>query len=154
MALFNIFKKDKEKKIAPKTSESSVKSEVKPKEKISVKPKRKIKKAVVKESPVVSLKSKKESEIACRVLKWPHVTEKATYLTKVNQYVFRVFERTNKAEIKKSVEDVYGAKVVSIKIINIHPKKRRLGRINGWRKGYKKAIVKLAKGQKIEILPI
>ena len=81
------------------------------------------------------------------------MTEKATDLTKVGQYIFNVYERANKPEIKKAVEDVYGVKVVSIKIIKIPPKRRRLGRIEGWRKAYKKAIVRLAQGQQIEILP-
>ncbi|MEK7503822.1 MAG: 50S ribosomal protein L23 [Patescibacteria group bacterium] len=133
MALFNIFKKEKSVPAKAKVVKKADKE--------------------VKETPTVALKSKKESESAGRILKWPHVTEKATDATKDNQYVFNVFERANKTEIKKSVEDVYGVKVVSVKIINIHPKKRKLGKISGWRKAYKKAIVKLAKGQTIEILP-
>lgn len=154
MAIFNIFKKDTG-SAAPAEAKAVKKTEKKetPKE-----PKKEIKKTVKKEvkkeaEAVAPLKSRKDSEAACRILKWPHVTEKATDLTKVNQYVFNVYESANKPEIKKAVEDVYGAKVVSIKIINIHPKKRRLGKIEGWRKGYKKAIVKLAQGQTIEILP-
>ena len=127
MALFNIFKKKVVKK--------------------------EIKREPVKKTVAVPLKSKKNSEVACRILKWPHVTEKATDLTKIGQYIFNVYERTNKPEIKKAVEDVYGVKVVSIKIIKIPPKRRRLGRIEGWRKAYKKAIVRLAPGQQIEILP-
>ncbi|MFH1575719.1 MAG: 50S ribosomal protein L23 [Candidatus Nealsonbacteria bacterium] len=137
MALFNIFKNKKkaEKKTTPK---KVVKKEIK---KPAEKP------------AAVPLKSKKESEAAYRILKWPHVTEKATTLTQASQYVFDVYERSNKTEIKKAVQDLYGVKVISVKIVNIHPKKRRLGRIEGWRKAYKKAIVKLAKGQSIEILP-
>jgi len=42
---------------------------------------------------------------------------------------------------------------LNIKIINVPKKRRRLGRISGWKKGYKKAIVKIKKGQKIEVLP-
>jgi len=142
MALFNIFKDKKktERKPAPK---KAVKKE----------PEREVKKEIKKDVPAVSLKPRKDSEVACRVLKYPHVTEKATDLTKANQYVFNVYENANKPEIKRAVEDVYGAKVVSVKIIKIHPKKRKLGKIEGWRKGYKKAIVKLAQGQTIEILP-
>src|SRR3989344_1431740 len=138
MALFNIFKKQKkaEKKPAPK---KVVKKEVKHEP--------------AKEQPAVPLKPKKDSAIAGRILKWPHVTEKATDLAKVGQYIFNVYERANKPEIKKAVEDVYGVKVVSIKIIKIPPKRRRLGRIEAWRKAYKKAIVRLGRGQQIEILP-
>jgi len=90
---------------------------------------------------------------AYRVLKTPQITEKATRLTEKNQYVFKVFPRANKMEIKKAIENLYGVKVRSVKIIKVPPKRRRLGRISGFRKGYKKAIVKIKEGQKIEVLP-
>lgn len=90
---------------------------------------------------------------AYRILKSPHITEKATDLTKKNQYVFKVYTRANKVDIRKAIENVYGVSVLDVNIINIPQKKRRLGKITGWRKGYKKAIVKIKKGQKIEILP-
>ena len=88
-----------------------------------------------------------------RILKTPQVTEKATDLSKTNQYVFKVFPQANKTEVKKAIENLYGVNVISVKIIKIPSKKRRLGRISGWRKGYKKAIVKIKEGQKIEVLP-
>ncbi|MFH1780499.1 MAG: 50S ribosomal protein L23 [Candidatus Nealsonbacteria bacterium] len=136
MALFNIFKNKKKvvKKAAPKES--------KPRPEKSGR-----------EVANVPLKSKKNSAIAYRILQHPHVTEKAADLTHSNQYVFNVSERSNKSEIKKAVQDVYGVKVVSVKIINIHPKPKMLGKIKGWRKAYKKTIVRLAQGQTIEILP-
>lgn len=90
---------------------------------------------------------------AYRILKTPQVTEKATDLTKENQYVFKVFPKANKVEIKKAVNQLYGVEVLDVKIIKVPAKKRRLGRISGWRKGYKKAIVKIKKGHKIEVLP-
>ena len=90
---------------------------------------------------------------AYRVLKTPHVTEKATGLVGQNQYVFKVWPRANKVETKKAIENLYGVDVISVKIIKVPRKRRRLGRISGWRKGYKKAIVKIKEGQKIEVLP-
>jgi len=87
------------------------------------------------------------------ILKTPHISEKSTELTGRNQYVFKVFSRANKTEIKKAIENLYKVKVISVKIIKVPAKKRRLGRITGWRKGYKKAIVKIKEGQKIEVLP-
>ena len=90
---------------------------------------------------------------AYRILKTPHVTEKATDLVKKNQYVFKVYSRANKVEIKKAIEDLYGVDVLGVKVINLPPKRRRLGKIMGWRKGYKKAIVRIKEGQKIEVLP-
>jgi large subunit ribosomal protein L23 len=107
----------------------------------------------VKEPPEMKLKKEKVSREAFKILKSPHITEKASDLTKVNQYIFKVFPRANKTEIKKAVENLYGVNVISVKIINIPPKRRTLGRISGWRKGYKKAIVKIKEGQKIELLP-
>jgi len=87
------------------------------------------------------------------ILKTPHVTEKSTDLVGKHQYVFKVFPKANKTEIKRAIENLYGVDVIDVKIIKVPPKRRRLGRISGWRKGYKKAIVKIKKGQKIEVLP-
>lgn len=95
---------------------------------------------------------KRVSKIAYRVLASPHVTEKATTLEKDNKYIFKVFPRANKTEIKKGINELYGVDVIDIKIINIHRKKRKVGRRIGWKKGYKKAIIRLKKGQKIEII--
>jgi len=92
-------------------------------------------------------------ETAYKILKTPHVAEKATDLVKKNQYVFKVYPKANKIEIKRAIEELYGVNVVSVKIINIPPKRRRLGKVKGWRAGYKKAIVRIKEGQKIEVLP-
>ena len=81
------------------------------------------------------------------------MTEKATDLTSKNQYIFKVFPGSNKNQVKKAVEDVYGVDVINVNIVNIPKKRRRLGRIEGWRRGYKKAIVRIKEGQKIEVLP-
>lgn len=96
---------------------------------------------------------KKSPGLAWNILVAPHVTEKATYLAEQNKYIFKVNKNANKEEIKKAIRDVYGVDVKDVKIINIHPKKRRVGkRGEGWREAYKKAIVGIKKGQKIEIL--
>ena len=83
----------------------------------------------------------------------PHITEKETDLAVKNQYVFVVSPHANKGNIAQSVEKMYGVEVKSVRIVNVHAKKMRLGRIQGITKGYKKAMVKLAEGQKIDILP-
>ena len=105
------------------------------------------------EARQVRLGGKKISGEAYKILVKPHVTEKATDLTKKNQYTFNVFPRSNKNQIKRAIEDVYGIDVVSVRIINVPRKRRRLGRIEGWSSGHKKAIVKIKEGQKIEVLP-
>ncbi len=153
MTLFNIFKKPSSVKAMEgkgKKIEQLKKTEKKAEEK-------KQEEASVQEVVVKKAKEKKISEFAYRILKSPHITEKATDLVEKNQYVFRVFPDVNKTEIKKTVEDLYGVEVERVNIIHNPAKKRRLGRTGGWRegleKGYKKAIVKIKKGQKIEVLP-
>lgn len=137
MAFLKIFKKKKPEKKPEKKLEEK---KAKPKEKL-----------VEVEPPKV----KKEVKVgkAYRVIKIPHVTEKASYLVGKNQYIFKVWPRANKTEVAKAIEDVFGVEVKGVKIVNIPRKKRRLGKIEGFRKGYKKAIVKIKKGQKIEVLP-
>lgn len=135
MAIINIFKKKKS-------------------EKKTVKPKEELKEIKV-EKPVEVPKTTKKTKPgeAYRILKTPHVTEKATDLAEKNQYIFKVSSQANKIEVKKAVQGIFGVDVVSVKIINVPAKKRRLGRIEGFRKGYKKAIVRIKEGQKIEVLP-
>ncbi len=82
----------------------------------------------------------------------PHISEKASVLAEQNQYIFEVSSRANKTEIRKAVEGMYQVKALGVKIIKVPGKKRRLGMIEGMRKGYKKAIVTIKEGQKIEII--
>ena len=98
-------------------------------------------------------RGKKVSEKAHRILYSSHITEKATDLEKQNKYIFKVWPKTNKNEVKETIEHTYGVDVIGIKIINIPKKKRKAGKKTGWRKGYKKAIVKIKENQKIEIMP-
>lgn len=90
-------------------------------------------------------------------IKEPQITEKSTFLTEQDKYVFKVSPKTNKVEAKKAVEALYGVKVKEVNIVHLPSKQRRLGRTQGWRhglkKGFKKAIVTLEKGEKIELLP-
>ena len=85
-------------------------------------------------------------------IKQPHISEKATYLSEKNQYIFEVSPNYNKKEVKNAIEGIYGVDVLSVNMIKIPAKKRRLGRSEGFRKAYKKAIIKIKEGQKIEIL--
>lgn len=141
MALLDIFKKKPKKKAAKLIKKETKAAEEKPRE----------------EKKEVILASKKENKAefreAFRVLRSPHVSEKASFLTRNNQYIFNVFPDVNKLEVKKAVESVYGVDTESVRIINVPRKQRRLGRTLGWRKGYKKAIVRIKEGQKIEIMP-
>ena len=98
-------------------------------------------------------KTKAAVQNTCRILRAPHITEKATGIADKNQYTFRVFPKANKVEIKKAVEGVYGVNVTDVNIVNVLRKRRRLGKVTGWKPGYKKAIVTVKEGQKIELLP-
>ena len=88
-----------------------------------------------------------------KILIAPYITEKSTALSQKNQYVFRIWQKANKNEVKKAIENLYKVKVMDVKIINVPAKRRRLGRISGWKKGFKKAIVRIKEGQKIEVMP-
>ena len=79
------------------------------------------------------------------------MTEKAVSLSENGKYVFKVSGKTNKPEIRKAVERLYDVKVKDVRIINTGGKKRQVGRFEGFKPGYKKAIVTLKQGYKIEI---
>ena len=116
----------------------------------AAKPEKKIEKT---EAPIKTANTKtKDSKFSYEAIKKPHISEKATYLAEKDQYIFEVSPNYNKHEIKRSVEGIYGVNVLSVNVINIPAKKRRLGKTQGFRKGYKKAIITIKEGQKIEIL--
>jgi len=139
MALKDFFKKKEPRPVAKAAEAKEKKKEVEVKKPSEVR------------TPGVR-KERKALGQAYKVLKAPHVTERATDLVSKNQYVFKVWPRANKKEVKSAVEDVYGVDVVQVRMINVPKKKRRLGKIKGFRKGYKKAIVRIKEGQKIEVL--
>lgn len=76
----------------------------------------------------------------------PHLTEKI----KGDKYVFKVNRKANKPEIKKAIEKEHKVNVLKVNIINVPLKPRQLRGIKGYKKGYKKAIVTIKHGQKIE----
>ncbi len=91
--------------------------------------------------------------LAWKVLTEPYISEKATDLAKENRYVFKVSDDSNKTQVKKAVKELYGVDAVSVNIVNIPRKKKRLGKYRGWKKGFKKAIVELKEGQRIDATP-
>ena len=125
MALLNIFKKKEE---AKKTE------------------------AIAKETPGVPVvEAKKEKrKISSFSLSLPHISEKAAVLGAQNQYVFKVMPRATKYGVKASVEEQYGVLVKKVAMIQVPSKSIRVGRTVGERQGYKKAVVTLKEGHKIE----
>lgn len=85
------------------------------------------------------------------IIKSPVVTEKAAVQAEKNIYSFYVDPKANKTEIKLAIEKLFKVKVLEINTINVHPRKRRVGRYAGLTNRKKKAIVKLAEGQTIEL---
>ena len=82
----------------------------------------------------------------------PHISEKTFNLSQEDKYVFIVSDKSNKTEIKKAVKSIYGVSVISVNIINIHSRIKRFRGRMGLKSGYRKAIVKLAKGHKIDLM--
>jgi large subunit ribosomal protein L23 len=86
-----------------------------------------------------------------RVVRSPVITEKATNASEHNQVTFRVALDANKREIKAAVEGLFDVKVAAVNTIRMQGKTKRFrGRI-GRRSDYKKAIVTLAEGSKIDV---
>ncbi len=93
-------------------------------------------------------------KIDSRILIKTHVnTERTTNLrANNNEYVFKVDPRANKYEIKQAVEQAFKVKVERVRTMTIPGKSRRIGRYDeGRTSNYKKAIVKLKKGEVIAI---
>lgn len=82
------------------------------------------------------------------------ISEKAGKMMADRQYVFIVDERANKSEVRKAIQTLYKVKVSGVNIIEVKGKVKRLGRSTGRTPDYKKAIVTLKEGEKIEALAV
>ena len=81
----------------------------------------------------------------------PVITEKATILSEQNKTVFKVHSGANKKTIKKNIEKIFKVNVVKVNIINKKTKKKiKQGKL-ATKRGYKKAIITLKKGQSIDL---
>lgn len=79
------------------------------------------------------------------------ITEKSNLQKETsNKVTFEVDRRANKIEIKQAVQRLFNVKVVDVNIMNFEGKKKRLGRITGKKSDWKKAVVTLKQGEKIE----
>lgn len=87
-----------------------------------------------------------------KIIKKPIVTEKTTKLKEENKYVFEVDKNANKNDIKIAIEKMFNVDVESVYTSIVKGKLRRYGRYEGYRPDWKKAIVKLSKGQTIKLL--
>ena len=98
-----------------------------------------------------------EKTRATEIILRPHISEKAFDLAQERKYVFEVHPRATKIDIKRAIKELYKVEVERVWIVNVPPKIKV--RKRGYfrkprtlkRKGYKKAIVKLKEGHKLEI---
>ena len=88
---------------------------------------------------------------AHQIIKRPLITEKSTRQKEEgNQIAFVVDPKAGKIQIRQAVEKLFKVKVLSVRTLNVSGKKKRLGRFLGRKSDWKKAIVKLREGDRIE----
>lgn len=86
-----------------------------------------------------------------KIIKRPIITDKTSKLLEENYYCFNVDYKANKTEIKEAIEYIFNVKVVKINTCHMPRKKRKVGRFQGYKSHYKKAIAKLSTGDKINL---
>lgn len=126
-----IFKKKTEKEVAPKA-----------------KAEKKIKTSAPKGAKTIV---KKDANLVGILIR-PHITEKAAILAEKNTYVFEVAKKSNKVEIARAVQAIYGVAPIRVNIINLPATRVFVRGHMGSKSGVRKALVTLAKGDKIEII--
>ena len=86
------------------------------------------------------------------VIKAPIITEKSANISADGKkVVFKVAKNANKVQIRQAVESIFNVKVTNVNTVNVRAKKKRVGRYEGTTKAYKKAIVTLAEGSKLDL---
>ncbi len=89
------------------------------------------------------------------IIKRPVISEKSTALAEVaNRYVFEVDAAASKPEIKSAVEQLFKVKVKAVNTVVMHGKNKRYGRFEFKRSNWKKAVITLSPGQKIELFQV
>ena len=91
------------------------------------------------------------SKVARDIVRRPLITERASQLQEeANRYVFEVRGDANKIEIRRAVEEIFEVTVTKVNTVSVRGKVKRMGRFQGRRASWKKAIVSVAQGQSIE----
>lgn len=80
------------------------------------------------------------------IIKRPVITERSADLMAEDKYTFDVDVRANKTQVKHAIEEIFEVKVDKVSIMNVKPKKKRMGRYEGYTNRRRKAIVKLKEG--------
>jgi large subunit ribosomal protein L23 len=81
----------------------------------------------------------------------PVVSEKSYALIGEGKYTFRVDDRAHKTQIAHAVEEIFDVKVTAVRTAKVQPKPKRRGLQQGKTRGWKKAVVQLAPGERIEL---
>jgi large subunit ribosomal protein L23 len=81
----------------------------------------------------------------------PVVSEKSYSLIEDNKYSFRVHPKAHKTQIRQAVEELFDVKVEGVNVVQVRSKPKRRGLHRGKKPGWKKAIVQLREGDRIEI---
>ena len=136
MGIFSRKKKSEDKKKDVELKKSEVKEKVSDTKKRPIKP---------------GKPELKKFDDVYSILKRPLVTEKSSNLGAYNQYAFEVSPSANKIQIKKAIETYYHVKPLKVNIVKVRGKSVRWGRTQGQTRGWKKAIVSLRQGDKIEV---
>jgi large subunit ribosomal protein L23 len=90
-----------------------------------------------------------------KVIVRPLITEQGAAMREAhNQYYFEVATEANKHEIRQAVEHFFGVKVTQVRTMNVRGKVKRMGRYEGKRADWKKAVVTLAKDDSIDLFDI
>ena len=84
------------------------------------------------------------------IIRNPLVSEKSTFVSQFNYYVFKVSTKSTKPQIKQAVEKLFNVKVLSVNTLNQNGKLKKFRNILGKRPNFKKAFVKLAEGNTID----
>jgi len=107
--------------------------------------------AILKKTPEAAKVEKKLSPLASRVLVRPRITEKAYAVNALDQYVFQVIATATKTEVRRAVEEAYGVSVIAVNMIRLPGKRKNYGQTAGKRSTIKKALVRLRKGESIQL---
>jgi len=82
----------------------------------------------------------------------PIITERSVAGIEENKYTFKVAKDANKIDVKRAIEEIFKVKVIDVKTMNVKGKMKRMGKNIGKRPDWKKAIITLKDGDKIEVV--
>lgn len=150
MGFLDKFKKQKEQEVSSPGTSSKVVEKAEGDQTIKKSKKQKIKPEAKKDAAAIRPKGALPEDLEKVIIK-PYITEKTAILAHDNHYVFVVDVGANRVQVRNAVKAMYGVLPVSVNIQNQRGKRVRFGRVRGQQKAWKKAVVTLPKGTKIDV---